>query len=68
MSPDPGSYPDPPTHQARSPKYKLRKYILKVVIFCGGYATRFNKGRPGPLKPLIKINGIPILKRIISIL
>jgi len=40
---------------------------LKVVIFCGGYATRFNKGRPGPLKPLIKINGIPILKRIISI-
>ena len=28
---------------------------VKIVIFCGGLATRFNNGKPGPLKPLIKI-------------
>ena len=30
--------------------------IRKAVIFCGGKATRFNHGKPGPLKPLIKVN------------
>ena len=41
--------------------------IKKAVIFCGGKATRFNDGRPGPLKPLIKVNGEPILLKIIKI-
>ena len=38
----------------------------KVVIFCGGLATRFNNGKPGPLKPLLKINNKPILEYIIE--
>ena len=40
---------------------------MKVFIFCGGFGTRFNNGRPGPLKPLISINNIKILDRIIKI-
>jgi len=40
---------------------------MKAVIFCGGFATRFNNGKPGPLKPLIKVNKISILERIIKI-
>jgi glucose-1-phosphate cytidylyltransferase len=39
---------------------------MKTFIFCGGKATRFNNGKPGPLKPLIKINKIPIILRIIN--
>ena len=38
----------------------------KVVILCGGLATRFNNGKPGPLKPLLKINNKPILEYIIE--
>jgi len=38
----------------------------KVVIFCGGLATRFNNGKPGPLKPLLKINNKPIIEYIIE--
>ena len=41
--------------------------IKKAVIFCGGKATRFNNGKPGPLKPLIKVNGEPIIIKIIKI-
>lgn len=41
--------------------------IKKAVIFCGGKATRFNNGKPGPLKPLIKVNNEPILLKIINI-
>ncbi len=37
---------------------------IPVIIFCGGKATRFNNGKPGPLKPLIKVNKIPIVERI----
>lgn len=37
---------------------------IPVIIFCGGKATRFNNGKPGPLKPLIKVNRIPIVERI----
>ena len=40
---------------------------MKAVILCGGKGTRFNNGKPGPLKPLIKVNGVPILRRIINI-
>lgn len=40
---------------------------MKAVIFCGGFATRFNNGKPGPLKPLIKVNKISILERIIRV-
>jgi glucose-1-phosphate cytidylyltransferase len=40
---------------------------MKVVIFCGGYGTRFNNGNPGPLKPLIKIHKEEILKKILKI-
>jgi len=40
---------------------------MKAVILCGGKGTRFNNGKPGPLKPLIKVNGIPILRRVIDI-
>ena len=40
---------------------------MKAIILCGGKGTRFNKGKPGPLKPLIKINGTPILRHIINI-
>jgi len=43
------------------------KMIKKAVIFCGGKATRFNNGKPGPLKPLIKVNNEPILLKIIKI-
>ena len=38
----------------------------KVVIFCGGLATRFNNGKPGPLKPLLKVNKKPIIEHIIE--
>ena len=41
--------------------------IKKAVIFCGGKATRFNNGKPGPLKPLIKFNNEEILIKIIKI-
>ena len=41
--------------------------IRKAVIFCGGKATRFNHGKPGPLKPLIKVNNRQIILRIIDI-
>ena len=40
---------------------------MKTFIFCGGYGTRMNKGKPGPLKPLIKINGKSILEHIFKI-
>ena len=40
---------------------------MKVVIFCGGLGTRFNNGSPGPLKPLIMINGKTILERIMDL-
>ena len=39
---------------------------VKIVIFCGGLATRFNNGKPGPLKPLIKIKNKPILEHILE--
>jgi NDP-sugar pyrophosphorylase family protein len=39
---------------------------MKAFIFCGGNATRFNNGKPGPLKALITVNRIPIIKRIIN--
>lgn len=39
---------------------------MKAFIFCGGKAKRFNNGKPGPLKTLIKINRIPIIIRIIQ--
>ena len=41
--------------------------IKTSVILCGGKATRFNNGKPGPLKPMLKIKGTPILNRIIDI-
>ena len=40
---------------------------MKTVIFCGGYGTRLNNGKPGPLKPLIKINKKPIIQYIFEI-
>lgn len=40
---------------------------MKTFIFCGGYGTRMNKGKPGPLKPLIKINDKTILQHIFEI-
>ena len=40
---------------------------MRAVILCGGKGTRFNDGKPGPLKPLIKVNGKPILRRVIDI-
>jgi len=43
------------------------KMIKKAVIFCGGKATRFNNGKPDPLKPLIKVNSEPILLKIFKI-
>ena len=41
--------------------------IRKAVILCGGKATRFNNGKPGPLKALIKVNKKPILIKIMEI-
>ena len=38
---------------------------MKVFIFCGGKATRFNNGDPGPLKPLIRLGKKRILEYII---
>ena len=39
---------------------------MKALIFCGGKGTRFNYGKAGNLKPLIKVAGKPILQRIIE--
>ena len=39
---------------------------MKIVIFCGGLATRFSNGKPGPLKPLIKVNNKPILEHVMD--
>ena len=39
---------------------------MKVFIFCGGKATRFNNGKPGPLKPLIRLGKKRILEYIIN--
>ena len=41
--------------------------MYKVLILCGGFGTRFNNGKPGPLKPLIKLDDEEILKKIIDI-
>ena len=40
---------------------------MKVVIFCGGFGTRYNLSGKKVLKPLVKINGIEILKRIMNL-
>lgn len=40
---------------------------MKIFIFCGGFGTRLNKGKPGPLKPLIKINNKALLEHILNI-
>ncbi len=40
---------------------------MKCVIFCGGFGTRMNNGKPGSLKPLIHISGKEILRHIMSI-
>ncbi len=40
---------------------------MKTFIFCGGFGTRLNQGKPGPLKPLIKINKKTILEYIFEI-
>ena len=40
---------------------------MKCLIFCGGYGTRMNNGKPGNLKPLIQISRKEILKHIMSI-
>tara|TARA_E500000331_G_C17272865_1_gene720171 strand:+ start:1816 stop:2487 length:672 start_codon:yes stop_codon:yes gene_type:complete len=41
---------------------------MKCIIFCGGYGTRYNKNdKRKILKPLVKIKGISIIKRIINI-
>ena len=40
---------------------------MKVIIFCGGLGTRIgNETRKKP-KPMIKILGIPMLERIMTI-
>lgn len=38
---------------------------MKVFILCGGKATRFNNGKPGPLKTLKRLNKFTILENII---
>lgn len=43
------------------------KSMIDVLILCGGYGTRLNDGKPGPLKPLVKIHNKTILERIINI-
>jgi glucose-1-phosphate cytidylyltransferase len=43
------------------------KNNIKCVIFCGGKGTRFNLGKSKVLKPLAKINGEEILKKIINL-
>ena len=45
----------------------MSNYDIPIVIFCGGKATRFTNGKPGPLKPLIKVKGKSILERIMSL-
>jgi len=40
---------------------------MKCLIFCGGFGTRMNSGRPGNLKPLIQVAGKPIIRHIIGI-
>ena len=43
------------------------KMINQAVLFCGGYGTRFNDKKKKILKPLAKVNGLPILRIIIDI-
>ena len=38
----------------------------QTVILAGGYGTRLSKVFPGTPKPLIPVNGIPILERIVN--
>ena len=41
---------------------------MKALILCGGFGTRYNKNNKKKiLKPLIKVNGVSILERIIFI-
>ena len=40
---------------------------MKIFIFCGGFGTRMNSGKPGPLKPLLKIHGKSIIEYIFDI-
>ena len=40
---------------------------MKCFVLCGGYGTRLNNGKPGELKPAIKINNKPIIKHILDI-
>ena len=39
---------------------------MKALILCGGFGTRYNKkNKTKVLKPLLKVNGLSILERII---
>jgi len=41
---------------------------MKAIILCGGFGTRYNlNNRTKILKPLLKVNGISILERIINL-
>ena len=40
---------------------------MKCFVLCGGYGTRLNNGKPGELKPAIKIINKPIIKHILDI-
>ena len=35
---------------------------MKCFVLCGGYGTRLNNGKPGELKPAIKIINKPIIQ------
>ena len=44
------------------------KQNITAVILAGGFGTRYNKNiKKKILKPLVKINKIPVLERIINI-
>ena len=41
---------------------------MKAIILCGGFGTRYNlNNRTKILKPLLEVNGISILERIINL-
>ena len=40
---------------------------MKVIIFCGGLGTRLGIETKKIPKPMVKINGIPIIERIMNL-
>ena len=59
---------NPPTAAARNRPEKMDKQNITTVIMAGGVGKRISSLFPDIPKPLIPIEGVPVLEREISLL